>query len=109
MHPAIVKNIVTEIIKDGRLKEMMSLEDKIFDFSKTLADIADYDNAYSLKLNINDNFFIKASHVVIENNEWLYNIILYENEEIIDSIYCDRIQEELEDIIIFLIEEYVEL
>ena len=88
---------------------MISLEDKIFNYSNTLADIVDYNKDYSSQLSIKDNYFIKASHEMIENNEWVYNIVLYNNDEIIDSIFCDRVQEELEDIIIFLIEEYIEL
>ena len=88
---------------------MISLEDKIFNYSNTLADIVDYNKDYSSQLSIKDNYFIKASHEMIENNEWVYNIVLYNNDEIIDSIFCDRLQEELEDIIIFLIEEYIEL
>ena len=88
---------------------MISLEDKIFNYSNILADTVDYNKDYSSQLSIKDNYFIKASHEMIENNEWVYNIVLYNNDEIIDSIFCDRVQEELEDIIIFLIEEYIEL
>lgn len=88
---------------------MVSLEDKILSFSQKIVEMEDFNNDNSLLLNIKDNFFIKANHVKIENNEWVYNITLYNDNEIIDSIYCDRVQEELEDIIIFLIEEYVEL
>ncbi len=88
---------------------MVSLEDKIFNFSQEIAGVLDFNNDYSSQLDIKDSFFIKANHMKIENNEWVYNITLYNDEEIIDSIYCDRVQEELEDIIIFLIEEYVEL
>ena len=88
---------------------MISLEDKIFNYSKELADIEEFNSDYTSQLNIKDNLFIKANHVKIENDEWVYNIILCSDDEILDSIYCDRVQEELEDIVIFLIEEYVEL
>ena len=88
---------------------MISLEDKIFNFSQALADIKDFDNDYSSQLSINESVLIKANHMKIENDEWVYNITLYKHDEVVDSIYCDGVQEELEDIIIFLIEEYVEL
>lgn len=88
---------------------MISLEDKIFNYSKELADIEDYRADYTSQLIINDDAFIKSNHEKIENDEWVYNIVLYREDEIIDSIYCDRVQEEIEDIIIFLIEEYVEI
>lgn len=86
---------------------MISLEDEIFNYSNTLADVKDFSPDYILKLNINDKFFITANHVEIEDNEWVYNIALYNEDELIDSIYCDKLQEELEDIIFFLIEEYI--
>ncbi len=86
---------------------MISLEDEIFNYSNTLADVKDFNPDYNLKLNINDKFFITANHVKIEDNEWVYNIALYNGEELIDSIYCNKLQEELEDIIFFLIEEYI--
>ena len=86
----------------------MSLEDKIFNYSKTLADMIDFNGDIS-QLNLKDNYFIIASHVKIENDEWLFNICLYDDNELIDSVYCKGEQEDLEDIIIFLIEEYIKL
>ncbi len=86
---------------------MISLEDEIFNYSNVLADVKEYNPDYNLKLNINDKFFITSNHVEIEDNEWVYNIALYNKDELIDSIYCDKLQEELEDIIFFLIEEYI--
>lgn len=86
---------------------MISLEEEIFNYSNTIAEVKEFDPSYNLKLSINDKLFITANHIEIEDNEWVYNIALYDEDELIDSIYCDKLQEELEDIIFFLIEEYI--
>lgn len=88
---------------------MISLEDRIFEFSRELSEKTSY-NEDIIKFTVNDEFYIIASHVLIENDECVYNIVLYNNnEEIIDSVYCNINLEDIEDIIVYLVEEYIEL
>ena len=87
---------------------MISLEDRIFELSKELSEKTSY-NEEAIKFVINNDFYIVASHALIENDECVYNIVLYDNKnELVDSVYCNINLEDIEDIIIFLIEEYIQ-
>ena len=84
------------------------LEDKIYNYTEELATVENPQLGDTKTLVINDTYSIKAVYTETEEHEFVYEMILLsaDADEMVDSIYCNKTPEELEDIVYFFIEEY---